>query len=83
MFNRFNIFVVVSIATGAIAGENCKCQAADGKGPSWNVITDYCCLGNGGVLFGTTKDCFPGTAYFPGGSDQVLCFNMHSWSGDN
>ncbi|KAH6885613.1 hypothetical protein BKA70DRAFT_1237011 [Coprinopsis sp. MPI-PUGE-AT-0042] len=71
-FKSASLFVLASIVAGAIAGQNCKCQASNGQGPQYNTATEYCCRGRGGsVEFGTVATCVPPFAGFMGPNNQA------------
>ena len=61
-----------------LAGENCKCQAADGQGPQWNDLTSQCCdqltCGKAPIV----GSLVPTGSHYPGPNHQVslyaLCF---------
>ncbi|KAH6885616.1 hypothetical protein BKA70DRAFT_1237014 [Coprinopsis sp. MPI-PUGE-AT-0042] len=70
-FKLASLFVVVSIGVGTFAGQNCKCQAANGQGPQWDEATKACCIGVPGALYRTTITCIEGMAgLYPGGNHQ-------------
>ncbi|KAH6885614.1 hypothetical protein BKA70DRAFT_1237012 [Coprinopsis sp. MPI-PUGE-AT-0042] len=69
-FKITSLFVAASFAIGALAGENCKCQAANGQGPQYNDATAYCCRGQGGTDFGTVRTCFLPAGTYPGANSQ-------------
>ncbi|KAH6885619.1 hypothetical protein BKA70DRAFT_1466125 [Coprinopsis sp. MPI-PUGE-AT-0042] len=70
-FKLASLIMVVSIAVGAFAGQNCKCQASNGQGPQWDDATKACCTGAPSIQFGTVLTCTKGfTGVYPGGSHQ-------------
>ncbi|KAH6885629.1 hypothetical protein BKA70DRAFT_1410500 [Coprinopsis sp. MPI-PUGE-AT-0042] len=70
-FKLSSLFVAISIASGVLAGQNCKCQAANGQGPQWNDLTNYCCRGQGGFDFATVATCLaPFAGFYPGPNHQ-------------
>ena len=54
-----------------LAGENCKCQASSGTGPSYYAATENCCFGDAGGKTGTTRSCLHAAVNFPGPNNQV------------
>ena len=54
-----------------MAGENCKCQAADGQGPQWNDLTSQCCsqltCGKAPIV----GELIPTGSHYPGPNHQV------------
>ncbi|KAH6885618.1 hypothetical protein BKA70DRAFT_1237016 [Coprinopsis sp. MPI-PUGE-AT-0042] len=69
-FKLVSLLITVSVALGALAGQNCKCQASNGQGPQDDAATQYCCTGAGASLFGTTRTCSKPAGTYPGGSHQ-------------